>query len=262
MTAKYALCIGINDYPGTENDLSGCVNDANDWAEELRSRGFSVDILINSQATKANILNGMKALLERATAGDIVVFTYSGHGTWVPDQSGDEADGRDEALCPYDLENGPLIDDELAEVFQNRERDVKLVFISDSCHSGTVSRLFNEPGSTPRRVRFLNPSAYNSHSEEKLRSIAGLPMTSMSSKARTGALLLAGCRDSEYSYDASFGGRPNGAFTRASLDVLRSAQPTSYREWYSAIRTRLPSSAYPQTPKIIGTCRQKRWSVL
>ena len=33
--AKYALCIGINDYPGTDSDLSGCVNDANDWAAAL-----------------------------------------------------------------------------------------------------------------------------------------------------------------------------------------------------------------------------------
>ena len=32
--SKKALCIGINDYPGTQNDLSGCVNDANDWAIE------------------------------------------------------------------------------------------------------------------------------------------------------------------------------------------------------------------------------------
>jgi len=36
--AKKALCIGINDYPGTQNDLSGCVNDANDWAAEWGTR--------------------------------------------------------------------------------------------------------------------------------------------------------------------------------------------------------------------------------
>ena len=41
--SKKALCIGINDYPGTDSDLSGCVNDANDWAAELASRGFAVD---------------------------------------------------------------------------------------------------------------------------------------------------------------------------------------------------------------------------
>jgi len=32
--AKLALCIGINDYPGTVNDLSGCVNDAQDWSAD------------------------------------------------------------------------------------------------------------------------------------------------------------------------------------------------------------------------------------
>ena len=39
---KRALCIGINDYPGTGSDLAGCVNDANDWAEALAGRGFEV----------------------------------------------------------------------------------------------------------------------------------------------------------------------------------------------------------------------------
>jgi hypothetical protein len=33
--SKRALCIGINNYPGTHMDLNGCVNDANDWAAEL-----------------------------------------------------------------------------------------------------------------------------------------------------------------------------------------------------------------------------------
>ncbi|MGE5839594.1 MAG: caspase family protein, partial [Deltaproteobacteria bacterium] len=39
--AKRALCIGINDYPGTGSDLAGCVNDANDWAVLLKKRGFT-----------------------------------------------------------------------------------------------------------------------------------------------------------------------------------------------------------------------------
>jgi len=37
---KRSLHIGINNYPGTNMDLAGCVNDANDWraAMEARSR--------------------------------------------------------------------------------------------------------------------------------------------------------------------------------------------------------------------------------
>jgi hypothetical protein len=41
---RYALCIGLNDYPGTGSDLAGCVNDANDWAEELTKREFDVEV--------------------------------------------------------------------------------------------------------------------------------------------------------------------------------------------------------------------------
>ena len=53
--AKKALCIGINNYPGTHMDLQGCVNDANDWAGVLGARGFKVATLLDDQATKAAI---------------------------------------------------------------------------------------------------------------------------------------------------------------------------------------------------------------
>ncbi len=53
--AKKALCIGINDYPGTGSDLAGCVNGAllrtrNDW---LHTATWSRDLgtfLANRQA--------------------------------------------------------------------------------------------------------------------------------------------------------------------------------------------------------------------
>jgi hypothetical protein len=48
---KRALCIGINNYPGTQNDLSGCVNDANDWAAVLGKHGFTVQKILNKKAT-------------------------------------------------------------------------------------------------------------------------------------------------------------------------------------------------------------------
>ena len=39
---KRALCVGINDYPGANMDLAGCVNDARDWQALLESRGYAV----------------------------------------------------------------------------------------------------------------------------------------------------------------------------------------------------------------------------
>ena len=51
---KRAVCIGINDYPGTYNDLSGCVNDANDWADLLRGDfgfGDNIQLITDTDAT-------------------------------------------------------------------------------------------------------------------------------------------------------------------------------------------------------------------
>ncbi len=64
--AKKALCVGINDYPGEGSDLNGCVNDAKAWAELLiKNFSFpsgSVKVLLDGQATKAAMLDGLKKL--------------------------------------------------------------------------------------------------------------------------------------------------------------------------------------------------------
>jgi hypothetical protein len=94
--------------------------------------------------------------------GDSLVITYSGHGTFVPDASGDEPDGCDEALCPYDIGQGhALLDDEIHELFAARAAGVRIALISDSCHSGTVIRWANpDVDADAPRARFLPPSAW------------------------------------------------------------------------------------------------------
>ena len=99
--AKRALCVGINDYPGTNSDLSGCVNDANDWAAALKTRKYDTVVLLDKKATRKGIVTALNELIQGAQAGDSLVFTFSGHGSWLPDDNGDEPDGRDEMLCPY-----------------------------------------------------------------------------------------------------------------------------------------------------------------
>jgi len=48
--AKHALTVGINDYPGSDMDLAGCVNDAKDWRALLESRGYFLQRLSPSEA--------------------------------------------------------------------------------------------------------------------------------------------------------------------------------------------------------------------
>nr|HQU89930.1 caspase family protein [Denitromonas sp.] len=138
--SKRALTIGINDYPGTDGDLSGCINDAQDWAAVLGGKGYAVTSLLDEAATLDAMVEKIGDLITSAVKGDSLIITYSGHGTWVPDRSGDEADGRDEALCPHDIGDGKiLLDDDLRNLFDQRPAGVRVVLIPDSCHSGSVT---------------------------------------------------------------------------------------------------------------------------
>ena len=88
-------------------------------------------------------------------------------------------------------------------------------------------------------------------------------MRPSSPPGRYAALLLAGCQDTEYSYDASFEGRSNGAFSFVALKCLASLPAkATYRDWYTAIRKVLPSQQYPQTPNLYGSTSMKKWRVL
>ena len=267
--AKHALCIGINNYPGTKNDLSGCVNDANDWAAALKARGFSVKTLLDAQATKANMVAAMKELIDGLEAGGSVLITYSGHGTFVPDAAGDEPDARDEGLCPYDIDKGNvLLDDEIHALFARRPARARVVLISDSCHSGSVIRWAPpDRDSDVPLPRFLPPAdwmpadklPHNAQGEIATRVPAGAKPVALAG----GDLLMAGCQDSEYSYDARFGGRPNGAFTYYALKTLPALPAgATYADWYTAIRRHLPGASYPQTPQIFGGKRNRKFKVL
>jgi hypothetical protein len=268
--AKYALCIGINNYPGTQNDLAGCVNDADDWNAELARRGFSVQRLIDRQATGKAMRAGIRSVLAGAQAGDLVVVQYSGHGSFVPDENGDEPDGADECLCPYDVRSrGPITDDELFDLYSARPEGVKLLMISDSCNSGTVSKFAPitmppSPRGSPdprARVRFLPPAAFLTKTQTARFGIRR-GVRSSSPPGRNAGLLLAGCQETEYSYDAYFRGRPNGAFTFIALQTLaKLSRSATYEEWYQAIRKELPSQQYPQTPNLYGTKSMKKWKV-
>jgi hypothetical protein len=269
--AKLALCIGINDYPGTGSDLAGCVNDANDWAAAFAKRGFSVEKLFDRKATGDGIRRAIAKVITQAKSGDSVLIQFSGHGSFVPDTDGDEPDGTDECICPYDIgTRGPITDDTLFDIFSARAPGVRLAMLSDSCHSGTVARFApivtppTMPGrGAPRRiVRFLPPAVFLS---QRAASKLGLTraLRRSSPPGRYAALLMSGCQDTEYSYDAWFQGRPNGAFTFVALRALTSLPArATYRDWYKAIRKMLPSQQYPQTPNLYGSTSMKRWKVL
>ena len=261
---KHALCIGINNYPGTDMDLHGCVNDAADWAAMLAGRGFQVERLLNAKATKVAMVHGITKTIAGAATGDIVVISFSGHGTYELDISGDEASGFDQALCPYDLETAgqALVDDEIHALFQARKPGVQIVLITDSCHSGSVNRAIE--ARQPPFKRYLAPEDWmpaDRLAAARKRAAAGAgtgaarqgtPLARAISRD-AGDLLLAGCEDGEenFSYDAEFSGRPNGAFTFYALQTLQDLpKNATYADWHAQITKVLPSVDYPQSPQL------------
>jgi metacaspase-1 len=239
---KRAVCIGINNYPGIFNDLKGCVNDAKDWSVLLQGLGFETSIMLDAQATRANVKAALQNLVELTRAGDIAVFTYSGHGTQVADPSDDEADTYDEAICAYD---GNIIDDELRVILERLHPQATLVVISDSCFSGSVTRLAPEPAIP----RFIPPTVSTAGMVPK-RSFL-MPESDMPE------ILITGCTDSEYSYDAEFDGRPNGAMTASAIRVIMQNPDVTYRQFHAGLRSILPSNEYPQTPQLEGSNTNK-----
>jgi hypothetical protein len=257
--AKRAVCIGINDYPGTFNDLGGCVNDANDWADLLKDEfgfGKDVQIITDSAATKDKIVKALEDLVTGSEDGDIAVFTYSGHGTWVYDQGEfDESDNRDEAICAYD---GIILDDEIREVIRKMESGVRLTVISDSCHSGGVTRAMltrarstdEESVDTAPRPRYMPPK----NDLDALRTeLIPVRKRFLYPESDMQEILISGCNATEYSYDAVIGGRRNGAMTALAIRVIKSNPSRTYKKFHKELRKLLPSTRYPQSPQLEGS---------
>ena len=154
---KRALIVAIGSYPTNSgwNKLSSA-NDARLMRTILISQGFKdsdISTLLDEKATKANILKALENLIVQSQKGDVVVFHFSGHGQQIADKNGDELDGYDESLIPYDARKTVsaqyhgekhLLDDELnGLLYRLREKvGIKgdIIFFLDACHSGTATR--------------------------------------------------------------------------------------------------------------------------
>lgn len=157
--SRRALLIGLSDYPKYKrHDLCWQpIHGANDVAlisRALSAQGFCITKLTDRRATAAQIRKAFSRLASQTKEGDMVYIHFSGHGQPVEDSDGDEADGWDEAIVPYDAgqrfvagvyEGGcHITDDELNDcVSAIRRRAGRKGFVYvviDACHAGGASR--------------------------------------------------------------------------------------------------------------------------
>lgn len=261
---KYALCVGINDFQNLPRGswLNGCVNDANDFAQMLGAGyGFAdaqIEVLTDGAATKAAVMDRLADAMDRAASDGLkhLVFTFSSHGTQIPDASGDEADQTDEAFATYDLNQAGdqwdpatlISDDELHGLISRAGPGMLVEVVLDTCHSGTgLKALDLLPG---RRPRFLPPPT--PIGLERTATADPRAFRDLVSRSGPGPrpVLLAGCRSDQTSADAVFEGRYNGAFTYYLLGELRTDGTRSRRSLLTAVTKSLAKGRFDQRAQL------------
>lgn len=229
---KKALLIGIN-YINTPYQLSGCIDDTTRMKDLLSSYGFNsfniVTDLTDLKPTKANILNEFKNLIVNANSGDVLFFYYSGHGSYTFDTNNDETDKRDEMLVSLDVQ--AVLDDELKSILQNHlARDVTIIGMFDSCHSGTMLDL---------KYNYLDSNNYNKYSEND-----------RVSECQGNVIMISGCMDSQTSEEALIDNKNQGALTWSFIDCIKKTPNSSWRELLQKMRDLLKISGFSQIPQL------------
>jgi hypothetical protein len=264
--AKKAVLIGINRYRIPGADLRGCVNDVKNMQSVLtRSYGFKggdITVLTDFAATKKGIESAIRKLVQGGRKGDVLLVHFSGHGSNVPDDDGDEADDRDEILCPTDLDwKNPMRDDWLRKTFDSMRAGVSLTVITDCCHSGTITRAV-QPSDAPSIERYL-PSPWDLVAVESGRSLRGTVKTELRKSKRASRkqrdiveadlpeVLITGCRADQTSADAMIGGSFNGALTYNLVAAIGDAQgELSYRQLHDATTAKLKRGRFDQVAQL------------
>ncbi len=214
MSAKgVSLHIGLNlvdpvHYQGWDGALAACEFDANDMQAIATKQGFQTTKLLTPQATAANVMAAIESAAKTLKSGDLFLITYSGHGGQVPDTNNDEKDRKDETWVLYDRQ---LVDDELYQLWGKFKTGVRILALSDSCHSGSVTRALPAALGGPRQ-RLLPPDVAlrtykaNKQAYDAIQKTAG---PAELARLRARVLLISGCQDNQTSAD----GDRNGLFT-------------------------------------------------
>jgi len=229
---KKALLVGIN-YLNTPYTLTGCIDDTTRMKELLTSHGFDdfniLTDLTDVKPTKSNILNEFKNLIINAKSGDVLFFYYSGHGSYTYDRNNDETDGRDEMLVSSDLQ--AVLDDELKNIIQTHlSREITIIGLFDSCHSGTILDL---------KYNYLDSNNYDKYSEN-----------TKVSECQGNVIMISGCMDTQTSAEALIENKSQGAMTWSFIDTINKTPDCSWRELLKSMRDLLKTGGFEQVPQL------------
>lgn len=247
MATGISVHIGVNDvdpnhYGGWSSPLKACENDANDMHTLAAGAGFRSRLLVAADATRGAVTGVIEAAADELAAGDIFFLTFAGHGGQLKDMDGDEADGKDETWVLYD---GQLLDDELSVLWAAFDPGVRILVLSDSCHSGSVSKGEGEDDDDddgearhmPRGAA-LETQKKNYEFYDNIQFSLPDPRPDITATVR----LISGCQDNQKSKERD----GNGDFTRALKKLwAEGGYDGDYASFHRAIQGSMPTKQQP-----------------
>jgi len=262
-----ALIIGINDY--TLSPLKGCINDMTAIASYLIDNKVfkenEIRLLANNRATTYAIKQRLEWLVADIQEGDKLFFYFSGHGAQFPSRNKyGEVDGLDEVICPYDFDwssEKVIRDNYFVKTFARIPKDVRFIWISDSCHSGDLSdtspyyfykyrKNKEEPYETDgQKAKFIPQPIdifWRTMTAEKEKIQRENPLTEK-------VVYLSACRSNQIARDAKFGEIYHGAFTYFLMEVLKnSSKDDNLGKIIYNARKLLNKNGFKQIPQVEG----------
>lgn len=263
----HALLVGVDAYPAPVPSLTGCVNDVTRFAEVLRGRvgaeALDLVVLRDGEATRTAVTTHLTEHLGRATAEDVALFYFSGHGSQqaAPEVFWSvELDHRDETIVCVDSRSPgrwDLADKELAALLAGiTGSGCHLLVVLDCCHSGDGTCAADEVVRlAPPDLRPRPPSTYVG-----VGGAAGPDGPTERSGPVRGAgrwtpvgrhVLLAACRSSEQAREVTVAGRRHGALSAALAAALSGTdgRPT-YRDVLRLVTADVTSRVADQHPQL------------
>ena len=266
MAQGYSINIGLNavdpqHYAGWDGQLTACEADAEDMVSIAKTQGFGREkSFLTKDATRAKVLGEMDEAVKVLGAGDLLLLSYSGHGGQLPDRNGDESDGLDETWCLYD---GEVIDDELFVAMSKLKPGVRVFMLSDSCHSGSVSKVAYAALRSSGSLQLLADTVQSSEASERRFKemplgiehrtyrdnkvmyddiMKRLPKEDPRLSLKATVLLISGCQDNQLSSDGAF----NGLFTSNLLRVWNGGKfSNGYQTFHRRILRTMPPIQSP-----------------
>ena len=246
----YALMIAVADYPAPISKLPGCAEDLKavsaffkDYAR-LNGADLKLKTLLDAQATRAGVIDGF-AHFAAAEANDICLLYYSGHGAQMPAPKefwNQETDRKCETWVLHDSRTPggrDLADKEISYLLHTHTKGAgQVLVISDSCHSGTISRtakmmprMAPDANANPRFEDFLGHESYRKEGEFRHPPLRD-------------HITLSACRAEQLAMEMPINGVPRGLFTHHLLATMGSVNlaELSYAELAERVRVRVKNS--------------------